>query len=836
MNPRIILVAALVAAAPACSPKDSCGGVVCADEQRCTASLVCITDAPPTLQVVAPAEAMVVAGSTVAVTGSVDDDTDGLKLEISVNSEAWKPVVVGEGGAFSTRASLPISDGAISTIHVRASDRKGREVRLSRTVKVDNVSPTCTVMSPIDGAVINTQGNLPVILTASDGSQTLVNPRISIDAAATFTALAGDGGSYVWGWDVVAENGAIRELLFRVDDGVGHTCEVKRSVTVDNVPPTVGFGSLDTGSLLGPGFFAAGGVLSGPISDGTRTLKSVTLSFADAGMREATVQRNLWTIAVSAPRGADFSPETATVVATDLADNRASATLNVIVDVVAPAFAITSPAVNEKLNAARFSTGNTVAFTWALADGDSQLSVGTVLLDGGTQSPPVVTTSSTDNPKTYLATLVASDRAGNSSTASVTFSVDRVVPTVVATVPGDRARMHVGAISAEFSEAMMGGSGLVVVPAAAGAWLSPQKWTVAAPAKDTVYSASTDAITDLYGNPVVGLSFKLHTETWVPTSGSTLASGYSEVLSASADQEGAISLVLGDVLGGASYWIQLNPSTGVVEPIRSFWMSTTKMLNVYRTVRPDLTSQRVGGISNASDSQVLYKIGASPLVTVLGADVFIPVPAFSGEGSGLAETALIRNGSYERVGRTAVMHGLGAIDAIHFTSQRWEIVEHMPFSSLSQGFWCRQKLYNFQCAMTGVKSVAGGAQGAAVSAISANCSVHQLSDPPGTTTLIRFNPDCTVPFLCPPDATTPGSPRQIVSDLANDNTFFSYEGTGPYQVRKLVLAVSNELCTGAWVNVGAAISLPTVPQLVVIRGNPGLLYVDSSNNLKFVTP
>ena len=77
------------------------------------------------------------------------------------------------------------------------------------------------------------------------------------------------------------------------------------------------------------------------------------------------------------------------------------------------------------------------------------------------------------------------------------------------------------------------------------------------------------------------------------------------------------------------------------------------------------------------------------------------------------------------------------------------------------------------------------------------------------------------------------SAREIVGDLANDGTFFSVEGPGPYQVRKLVLGAN---CAGTWANFKAPVTLPTRPRLVVIRGTPGLIYADGSGDLKFVVP
>ncbi len=808
---------------------------MCTSEQRCSPSSICVTDTPPTLTLEGPVEAMEIGTVTADVRGAAKDDADGLKVEVSVNSEPWTIVPLNADGAFAVKVTLPHSDGVAATVNLRATDSKGRQAKIVRNVKVDNVSPVCAISSPLNLSTINELGTVVVTMTASDGSLKLLNPRISTDGALTFVAPMGDSSNYTFGWGVQASNGGNHVLVFRVDDGAGHTCEATSLVTVDNVKPTVSFNGPDAGSLLGPAFFAAGGVLSGTVSDGPRMLKSVVLDFADGGSRAAVVQGNQWSISIAAPAGDDFKAETATVVATDLGDNVARATLGLTVDVVAPVIAVTSPAANAKLNAASFGAGNNVPLAWTLTDGDSQLSIGIALPDGGVQSSTVVTTSPTDNPKAYQPTLVATDRAGNSGTATVAFTVDRVAPTMVSSVPANNTRMHVGAISADFSEPMMG-TGLTLVPAAAGVWTTPQKWTVPVVAKDSVYVASTGAVTDLHGNPVVPSSFRLHTETWVPVTGATLATGYSQVVWAVTDQEGVISMVAQDS-ATTSRWLELSSSSGAISAAPPF-SYISKLLVGWRTVKADLSSWRIRGMTQIpplpSTSFVVYRTG--PLASLATqASALIPSPAFEAEGIGLAEFGFIRNGNYERGGRAAVPVALSNIDAIHLSGKRWEIVQYPSTGIKSQTFGCLQPFLGQPsvCEMRGEVVLPGGAPAAPpASAISSGCSVQQINDAAPVTTLIGWHDD-SCGRNCFADSATPGFARQIVADPASEGNFFSVEGTGPYQVRKLALSAT---CTGTWVNVGAALTLATAPRLVVIRGNPGLIYADASGDVKFVTP
>ncbi len=846
METRLIWIAVAAGLVGGCASKDACGSEVCSAEQRCSASKVCVTDTPPTLNVDSPSDGLLIGGQTVELRGTALDDTEALKVEVSVDSGAWIPLVIGNAGSFERQLTVPTSDEATSKIVVRAVDQKGREVKVVRSVKVDNVAPVCALNTPLEGAVLTQTGSVGVSLLASDGSLTLMNPRVSTDGARTFAPATKAGADYTFDWMLTAENGVAHQVVFRVEDGSGHTCEATVNVTVDNVAPAVGFASPGAGALLGPAFFSSGGTFAGTSSDGTRSLRSVSFSFADGGWLPAAVSGNQWTVSITPPVGADYVARTATVVAVDLAGNTASATREVQVDVVPPMLSITAPASGARLNAANFPSGNAVALAWTLTDGDPQPSLGLALSDGGVQSPPVVTTAPTDNPKTYQPVLVARDRAGNTATASVTFTVDRVAPTVTL-FPANNTRMHVGPAKAVFSEAMMAsGSGLVLNPTATGTWTTATEWTSAALEKDRVYTAAGGAVTDLHGNPVTSPTpTRFHTETWIPASGATLATGYSQVLLADADPEGVLNIVARESVSGFSFahWLELSPSMGTAVNLGVVEQGSEALVS-WCTTQSDLTSRRLAGMADGqTNPQILtsvrFKVGSAAVASTI-ADAFIPTPPFAGEGTGLAEYGFIRGGNYDRGSVVLAPVGLSKVNAIHVGTKRWEIVEYPSTGLKSQTFGCYPSILGNappNCEMRAVKYLSGGAPTArAVSAMSTGCSAQQVYDATATsTTLMGWQPECGS-FqrpACFPDSMAAGSPKQLVADRSNDGTFYSLELGVSTQVRKLVLGGN---CTGTWVNVGAAMTFPTPARLVVIRGNPGLLYADAAGNLKFVTP
>lgn len=842
MHRRIVVALAVFAATVKCSPAgEYCGQEICTKEQRCSVEKKCVTDGKPTLTIETPVDMQAVTGDTVEVKGVGRDDDTPPGVDVSTDQSNWIPTKLDGNGAFVLQMPVPKIDGSTVALVSRVRDSKLQEVKVTRVLQVDNVPPNCRITSPANGGTTNSTGTLNITLEASDGSLSLANPRLSLDGAVTFFTPAGDNGVYSHAWPLPIENGGLHELVFRIDDGSGHTCETRSSLLVDNVKPTVSFGMPAPGTLLGVPFFTAGGKVGGLAADGARLLKSVTLDFADgAGQRPATIVGNTWSVGVPTPAGDDYKTHLATVVATDLADNTASATLSVIVDVKAPALAITNPAPAAKLNISNFPSGNNAPLTWTLTDGDPTLNLVLVTADGGTVSPPVLPTSPTDNPKTYSPLLRANDRAGNVSTATVTFTVDRVAPTVTAYVPANNARMHTGIVTADFSEVMIGGAGISLQPQVAGAWTTPQHFEIPGLAKDQVYAATTGMTTDLHGNYVIPINFRFHTETMVPASGSVIGSIYNQVLDAQADAEGVVNVLGVNFANNSVDWIQLNPVTAVATVVDTYPNTAVGNLAVTRTIQADLSSRRIAGVwfNSGGGDTVRYNINGGAYTTVAGAQAFIPTPAFVGEGTGLGEVGFIVGGAYQRQGRANLATSMTTgVDAIVVTDTRWELARFTAGGTESQSFGCPSA-----CSLTALKALGGAGVGLPNTAGSKSCSIHgYLNGANEMTTLFRFQPGCGGTNPCAPDINEANNFDDVVADPATDGTFYGYNalGGGLFQVKKRVLAANN--CAGAITNVGLPLDLGTaiigIPRIVVVRGQPLLVYADSQQHLlKLIGP
>lgn len=112
------------------------------------ATVTFVTDTvPPTLNVTAPAEGYKTNNSTLVVSGETNDITSG-PVTLTVNGS---PVVVSEGGTFSTEVTL--TEGA-NQITIKAVDAAGKETVITRTVYLDTNAPVFVSVSltpnPVD--------------------------------------------------------------------------------------------------------------------------------------------------------------------------------------------------------------------------------------------------------------------------------------------------------------------------------------------------------------------------------------------------------------------------------------------------------------------------------------------------------------------------------------------------------------------------------------------------------------------------------------------------------------------------------------------------------------
>jgi hypothetical protein len=185
MQKRIL--AAVLTAAVGCSPPPMrCGDEICKMEERCTTEKKCVLDTKPTLTLDAPMDMVQLTTNNVEVRGTAKDDDTPPTLELSTNMTTWTPVKLNADGTFIYQMPLPKIDSSTVVLSARVRDSRQQETKVARTLRVDNTPPECSLTTPTDAGFTNSTGNLPLTLRATDGSMTLLNPRVSTDLAGTF--------------------------------------------------------------------------------------------------------------------------------------------------------------------------------------------------------------------------------------------------------------------------------------------------------------------------------------------------------------------------------------------------------------------------------------------------------------------------------------------------------------------------------------------------------------------------------------------------------------------------------------------------------------------------
>ena len=402
---------------------------------------------PPTVSIVWPVDGAWIAAPSTTSSGTAADGGSGLdRVEVSCNGGSnWNNATGTTSWTFPCTGLL----AGPNAVHARSFDRVGwGSVPMVLTVNVDWVTPVVSITSPTNGAISNqdvtltytivddldpaptvsgpasgtvygTEGPWTVTVQATDAAGNVGTSTVTftIDKTPPTIAITGPTNLTVTNLDVTltymvtdamdltpAVTGPLNGTVFSNEgpqtvtvtatDSAGNTAAASVTFTIDKTPPTI--------------------TITGPANNLVTNLDvPLTYSVADALDPAPTV--------TGPASGTDFTAEgsqTITITATDSAGNSATASVTFTIDKTAPAISIASPA-NSAL------TNGNVTLTYTVTDAlDATPSV---------TGPASGTVYTTDGPQTI--TLTASDAAGNSATASVTFTIDRTPPAVTLTCP-----------------------------------------------------------------------------------------------------------------------------------------------------------------------------------------------------------------------------------------------------------------------------------------------------------------------------------------------------------------------------------------------------------------
>lgn len=624
-------------------------------------TLAIVDRVAPVLELRAPTAGTVIGGNSATVTVVAHDGSDRLETLTIAGQDVPSARPDAELSAVVT---IPLGDRRDFAVLVAAQDGSGNRTEQLFMLQVDGVGPSLRFLAPNQQTAALRAPSFRVEVEATDAT-TVDRVRLAINDGGFVEAASQDGR--LWAIDLpIPEVQAEATFSAQAIDAVGNVTSLRSApVQIDRIAPTVEVLAPDLDAIVAQAFSVR--VLAGPDA------ASVTATFAGTTIPlQRSPPDDHWTGEVPLTVQRDYSAEFVVAVVRDAAGNERSSTPHrLFIDTVAPTLTFLTPTANARLNQSHFAGSDEVTVSWQVQDADPQAAL--VSIDG-VPSPPAhdtrITTLPSDDGRSITTTVVVSDRAQHQTTGSVTFSVDRVAPTIVAWLPAANARnVEPRTTGITFSERVLGpttsSDALTLAPVVTqpGSWDAAHRtWTSADLAPYAVFTASLADLTDLAGNPLAQTSSrKFHTAAFVPASGTVLATGVRGFKVAS-DADGVATL---SIATATKFTVQsLSPVSGTLggPSVSLSRLITDFELNAWAVVDPLtlLASHRVGSSYRFGDElhrQAITDGVSAPISFVAtggAAGTVLSVPAFSAEADASA-FAVTNAASYVRGAASAVM-------------------------------------------------------------------------------------------------------------------------------------------------------------------------------------
>lgn len=424
---------------------------------------------PPILSVTTPVNNSVTNQPSVLVSGTTED---GAKVTINGASATVS------GGVFSVPYTL--TEGT-NTINVAASDAAGNKTTQSVTVTLDSLPPMLTITYPPDNFVSSTPSLTLTGLTDANVKVTVGSTDVTADGGGNFTVM-------------IVLNDGDNTINIKAVDKAGNVSTVSKKVTYKSSPffltvsqpsdalvtrspfvQVVGFtdpsATIIINGLATTVFPSGSFQLDVPLKSGLNTIiiqakdstgaiqnvvKQVTklppmlsvtapqngfltntLSVLVEGMAEQETVVTVNGVTVTST-GGSFSQtltlkegsNTITVVAKDKSGDSTTVMVNGTLDTIAPMLSVSTPSNG-------FITNNPVALVSGTSESDAAVTVNGVSVTSGSFSQSVTLTEGSNT-----ISVVAKDKAGNTTTVKVTGTLDSVAPILTVAEPSDGAQTY----------------------------------------------------------------------------------------------------------------------------------------------------------------------------------------------------------------------------------------------------------------------------------------------------------------------------------------------------------------------------------------------------------
>ncbi|HEY2945480.1 MAG TPA: Ig-like domain-containing protein, partial [Vicinamibacteria bacterium] len=352
----------------------------------------------PALAVLQPERDFYTNALKTAVSGSV---VEANPVTVSVNGLAARLTGSPPDQAFSV-PEVPLGEGPEVLLETTAEDAAGNVGVVELRGRVDRVAPVVQITAPVGGAYLS-GSSMHVTGTAADAAAVIVDVN-------GIPALVSGGSFEV---DVPVAEGRF-PVRATARDAAGNSGFAEIEVVIDSAPPLI------TVNEPAPNFVtkAASVRVAGTVADGS----PVTLKVAGL-----LAPMNGGAFSVDVPLSAE-GPVTLALEATDAASNRRSHAVKGFVDRTLPALEIVSPAPSSVV-------GSLPVLVQGLVSDQTEV---TVTVD---EAPVAITSGVWQVALSSLAegdhevTVVATDQAGNATTATRAFKVDLGPPVVTIMSP-----------------------------------------------------------------------------------------------------------------------------------------------------------------------------------------------------------------------------------------------------------------------------------------------------------------------------------------------------------------------------------------------------------------
>jgi len=237
----------------------------------------------------------------------------------------------------ATAANVPSAQGEITAAFPYI---RGKEIRQTASVVLDNDVPSADFLTPLDGAVIG-GGISDYVIGGTSGDDTTWVTRVHLDLPNATADITDTVNPWAYTWNLPADG--VYTLQAAATDFVGNTSPAASvQVTVDNTAPQVDTSFPDRSYLRGDAGNVITVTVTGTATDNLSGLVAVQASLDDKPWREVWTSTTYplntsWTTQWTLPNAESASGEhVARIRALDRAGNMATITRTFIVDVLPP--------------------------------------------------------------------------------------------------------------------------------------------------------------------------------------------------------------------------------------------------------------------------------------------------------------------------------------------------------------------------------------------------------------------------------------------------------------------------------------------------------------------